>query len=863
MQYFNRALSLALSLILGAASAMAQGGPPAAGSAITGSIVDDATGETLPNATVAVYAGPTNAFLTGDAADANGAFNVAGVRPGTYQIRVSFIGYQTLTNDGVVVRAGQPTVLGVVRLMPATESLGEAEVAAQREAIEQRADRTVYNVQEQAITAGGSALETLQTLPSIEVDTDGNLSLRGNQNVVVQINGRPVPVRGAFLASLLRQIPANRVNRIEVIPNPSARFDADGMSGIINIVLVEGTERGLSGGLTLGGGTQPNGELGANVSYQKGKWDLYSSYGFRYDEFALLGDSRQLNFALNDNPDLDVETIQDINDSRRTASHFGTGSATYTLSPATTLSFEGSAGLRNGTTENQLGSEVRPTGSSTQQSLRLTDGDRAGYNGDAALVFRRQFGQQGAGRSGGGPPTGGGGGMFGGGGFGGGGTRGGGGTQGSHELAIEVRGTRNTSDDADAFTQEVLIPVGPDVLSRTQNDQVNDEGNLQLDYTRPIGALRLETGFKGTLRRVNSDLLYEFGRSGGFVPDPNRTNAFVYDEGVYAAYVQGARGFGSLDVQAGLRAEAANRDFSLTTALPDLPPELGVDLTATKLSYQSLFPSAFASYSFEPGTLVKASYSRRIERPRTNALNPFPTFEDTTSVRVGNPGLRPEYTASYELTMQYKYFLNLTPFYRHTTDVIRRRFFFNPESGVSTFTSTNLDTQDSYGADISLFGQFIGGAVRGFLSGSVARTVTDGTTTDGSTGIGVDAMTYSARGSVQLKVREGTDLQLFGFFRAPQNVEDGRISGFGFTTLGVNQKINSALSLSARVNDLFKTARFEYSTVRDGQFELVGVRRPQIQQVSATLTWTFGTGTQRRRPNTEQQPNTGDGGFGF
>jgi outer membrane receptor protein involved in Fe transport len=790
----------------------------------------------------------------------DGVFRVEAVRPGTYQVRVSFIGYETLRRDGVVVRAGQETALGVVRLTPSTATLGEAEVTAQRELIEQRADRTVYNVQEQAVTAGGSALETLQTLPSIEVDTDGNLSLRGNQNVVVQINGRPVPVRGAFLASLLRQIPANRVDRVEVIPNPSARYDADGMSGIINIVLLEGTDRGLSGGLTFGGGTQPNGEIGANVSYQKGAWDLYSSYGFRYDDFALLGDSERLTFALNGTPDLDLTVNQIIDEGRNTASHFWTGSATYTLNPSTTVAFEGSAGLRGGGSRNEITSSVLPTGGAVSQSLRLTDGDRAGLNGDAALVLRRQFGRQTSARTGGAPASGGGGGggmMMGG--FGG--TRGGGGTQGSHELAVEVRGTRNASDDQDAFTQRLLSGSEPDELTRTQNDQVNDEANLQVDYTRPLGAMRLETGFKGTLRRVDSDLLYEINGAGGYVEDPTRTNAFVYDEGVYAAYVQGARGFGSFDVQAGLRAEAANRDFTLATALPSLPPELGVDLTATSLSYQSLFPSAFVSYNIEPGTLLKASYSRRIERPRTFFLNPFPTFEDTTSIRVGNPGLRPEYTSSYELTAQYKYFLNVTPFYRHTTDVIRRRFFFNPETGVSTFTSTNLDTQDSYGADVSLFGQFLGGGLRGFLSGSVARTVTDGTTTDGSTGIGSDAMQYSARGSVQVKVRQGTDVQFFGFYRAPLDVEDGRISGFGFTTLGVNQKISDALSLSARVNDLFKTARFEYLTEQDGQFRLIGVRRPQIQQISATLTWTFGAGTQRRQ--TQQQPEAGGDGFGF
>src|SRR5690606_34652621 len=180
-------------------------------------------------------------------------------------VRVSFVGYASWEQDGIAVTAGAPTDLGTIALAEDASLLGEAEVTAERELIEQRTDRTVYNVAAQPVTAGGSALETLQTLPSIEVDTDGNLSLRGGQNVAVHLNGRPVPVRGAQLAAMLRQIPASNVERVEVMPNPSARYEPDGMSGIINIVMKQGTSRGLSGGLTVGGGTAPNAEASGNV----------------------------------------------------------------------------------------------------------------------------------------------------------------------------------------------------------------------------------------------------------------------------------------------------------------------------------------------------------------------------------------------------------------------------------------------------------------------------------------------------------------------------------------------------------------------------------------------------------------------
>jgi outer membrane receptor protein involved in Fe transport len=452
-------------------------------------------------------------------------------------------------------------------------------------------------------------------------------------------------------------------------------------------------------------------------------------------------------------------------------------------------------------------------------------------------------------------------GMMGGGpGGGGGGNRGGGGSRatGSHELAIEARVSRNADDDDNLLTDQFLAPSGTASLSRAASDQTNNEAYLQADYSRPLGGVRLETGVKALQRSLSADLDYSIGQGGGFVNDPTRTNAFTYDEGVYAAYVQGAREFGNIALQAGLRAEAATRDFTLRGEVPALPPVLGVDLTATSQSYQSLFPSAFATYSFAPGTLFKASYSRRIERPRSRQLSPFPSFDDTLNVRVGNPGLRPEYTDAYELTMQYRYFLTLTPFYRHTTDVVRQRFLVDPVTGITTQTAQNLDTQDSYGADLTLLASLLGGRLRGFVSGSASRTVVDGGSVQ--TGLAANAMTYSARTSLQVRVRPGTDLQMFAFYRAPQNTEDGRISGFGVASLGLSQKISNALQLSARVNDLFSTSRFEFTSTANN-VRLTGIRDPQLQQVSATLTYTFGTGQPRRTPQQEQSGT--EGGFGL
>lgn len=821
---------------------------------VTGTVVAGDTGEPLPSATVTAYQNDT--FVTGASTDLDGAFTLE-VRPGTYQIRISYVGYETERREDYEVSAGPPVSFGVIELALSTESLDAAEVTARREFVEQQADRTVYNVREQPVTAGGSVLETLQTLPSVEVDTDGNISLQGNQNVVIQINGRPTPVSGAFLAALLRQINSENVDRVEVLPNPSAKFEADGMGGIINIVLAEGTDRGLSGGLTLGGGTNPEGNIGANLSYQKGTWDLNGSYGFRYGERD--GDRE----SLFDSRFLDIDQIGANED--RSQSHFFNGSAAYLISDGTDLTLEGSLGVRG---SDNLGStdfdnlqsfpDARPD--STFETLRRTDDGSDGFNGDLALVYRQKFQGAGGSRAGG---------QGGGGGFRGmrgrfGGPRGGAGTSSSHELAVEARVTRNQDDRLGAFEDLDVLELVDAVLvdrQRESTDQINTESSFQVDYTRPLGSGKLETGIRLSDERVSNDFRFERFIDGGFEEDPGRTNAFDYDRQIGAAYAQVASPLGPFQVQAGVRMEAARRNFELLTEVPELGVFDGIDLDDTEASYADFFPSAFVTLPIgdaQLGTLVKASYRRSINRPRTFFLNPFPSFQDTTFIRIGNPGLTPEYTDKVDLSFTYKYFLTIAPFYSRTTDVISRRLFL--QNGVRLFSAENLDTETSYGADLTLAAALPGGNVRGFLNGSVFQEVLAEQSEET-----VDGLSWRLSANLSGKVREGTNVQLFYFYRGPSNTINGRRYGFGFGSIGVNQKVSDNLQLAVRLNDPLRTGRFRFDSEfenPDGSFTTTETRfDTNSRQISATLTWTFGSN--QNRPRNRQQDDGGMGGDGF
>jgi outer membrane receptor protein involved in Fe transport len=770
------------------------------GGTIHGRVVDADNGSPLADATVALYNGD-GGFVTGTATTADGGFEIERMMPGTYSMRISFIGYASRTVEDIQVRPAARVDVGMVELAADDAMLGEVEVAAERDLVEQRIDRTVYNVAAQPVTTGGNVLETLQTLPSIEVDTDGNVALRGNQNVAVHINGRPVPVRGQMLAAMLRQIPAANVERVEVLPNPSARHEPDGMSGIINIVLKEGTNRGLSGGLTVGGGTQPNAEISGNLAYQQGPIDTYVSYGFRHDNWGMEGSSVRRTFLTSGTSVLD-QSLEIANENN---SHFVNGTFDYTPVRGTTIGFAGSLGMRRGHEDFFTGYVFDADAPNMRETERITDGNTDGLNGDAAINFRREFDGS------------------------------------AHKLSTEARFTRNASERVQDFLDRTLNTPDPANLSRSTVDDGTTNLTYQLDYNRPIADARVESGIKLTRRLLDNDRLFVDLNGGSPTVVPGRTSDFRYEEDVYAAYAQAARAFGRFEAQAGIRGETVSRDIAISATN-----------TSYDQTYSSLYPSAFLMYNVEPGTSAKFSFSRRVNRPNTFFLNPTPQYEDSIMVDRGNPELRPEYTNSFEVALQYKYFVTVTPFYRHTTDVIRRRMLFDPNTGVSTGTFQNLDSQSTYGTDLTLMAQF--GGVRGFVSGSAYRSVTEGGSIE--TGLASDGFVWSLRGNLQARLRPGTNLQVFGFYRAPMEVEDGRISAFGMATLGLSQNLmGESLRLNLRMNDVFKTARFEFDTGNEN-YHFVGVRQPRMQQVSATLTYTFGQQRQRRpQQPQEQQPD--------
>jgi outer membrane receptor protein involved in Fe transport len=644
------------------------------------------------------------------------------------------------------------------------------------------------------------------------VDADGKVSLRGNENVTVQINGRPSPVRGTQLGAYLKGLPANLVERVEVIPNPSARYDPDGMAGIINIVLKQNTDLGISAGFNAGAASAERYNSSGNVGYQRGPLTLFTSVGVNVDKRPVVG--------INNRERLDALraplsfTDQDITGTNGyNGQNFNT-TVDYRLNARDVLS-NALAVNHSYSTDASLNafSELNGAGSLLDRYDRMRGADSRGLMLDYDLALKRTFEPR------------------------------------KHELSTELRFNRSRDEDYVSLWRQAPA-ADPSATPHLQGETQDNSGltrqlTAQLDYTRPLGSgAKLETGYKGNTRWLDRDyvVLKDALGTGDWVPG-DLSNAFTFTENVQAAYGVVSRGVRRVELQAGLRGEYASRDFSLAQSAQSYP-----------FSYRSLFPSGVVTYNVSDATQAKISYSRRIRRPGKEELNPFPSFFDIQNVFIGNPNLNPEYTDALELGLTRNGALGsvqLSPFYRRTRDVIR--FIINTADTVDAREVTsvsfkNLATSNSWGTDLN--GSLrLGKRFNGFASFNIFKMVTDGGSTSS---LGSDAVTWMSRVNGTTELTPTLVLQAMYFYRAPMKIEGGQFSAFQMANLALRKKLDGDnSSVSVRINDLFNTGRFR---IRAGDDKVIQLTERTFGARSAFLTYqyTYGKAPKVRQPRQEQ-----------
>lgn len=826
------ALGLAPALVVaqgapgGAPSGRPGSAPPGAAlasapGAVVGSVVNPG-GQPVGNASVAVRSARDSALVGGAMVRPDGSFRIEGLRPGRYTVRVRALGFAPIVR-AVAITAEQPRVeLGKVALQAVATQLSSVKVEAEREEVALAPDRNSYSVKDMPTTAGGTAVDVLRNVPAVEVDGDNRVSLRGNSSVVVQINGRVSPMRGDQLGNFLAQLPANIVSKIEVVANPSAKNDPDGMAGIINIVLKQNADLGTSGGFQVGGGSTGQANVSGNLGYQEGRWTLFSSYGFMHDRRTVTGISTRANLFAAQLAGLDA----DLDGVMRPDSHNGTLTAEYKLNARNTLA--NNLVVNDRTMSRDIGSYYRLLDADRQvtgRSDQLTDQAQRERVLDYALTWRRTV-----------DPN-------------------------RNALSTEVRynwiGGRNDV----LLTQAALAPDGsaigvPLALETNLTDERQQALFAQTDWTRELRkGTKLETGYKGIFRTQRSDFdVANATGSGAYQPDLGRSNAFTFDENVNAVYGVLSQNVGKVDLQGGLRLEQANTRFVLNTTGQRFDND-----------YRSAFPSAIVSWNVNPARQLKASYSKRISRPDVRQLNPFGFREDALNVFQGNPGLRPEYTHAYELGFQQSLgsgkpgalggSLQVTPFFRHTVNAVRQIGQVD-DDGILRMSFANAATSDQYGADVNASVRY--GKLSVFGGTSAFEQRVDATNI--ASARSVRAFGWSARANATYKVTPKLDVQSFVMYRAPMKTEQGRMSSFSFLNVALRQKLRGdQASMTLRVMDPLGTMGWR-NVSNDGRVAQMMDRRFGARGAFLSFNYNFGKPPRiKPRPQEEQAPAGGAG----
>lgn len=600
---------------------------------ITGSVIDKDNGELLEYATLILQSVENPTKVTGGITDANGRFKVEAAA-GNYNIRVEYISYKTytLSNQNLIA----DTDLGRIEIGLDITQLDEIELVAERTTVELRLDKKVYNVGQDLTVKGGSVTDVLDNVPSVSVDVEGNISLRGNESVRILINGKPSALSG-LNPEALKQLPADAIEKVEVITNPSARYDAEGTAGILNIILKQSKTLGLNGAINTTVGNPKNNTGSVNMNLRSNKFNLFNTTTYRNNEGPGNGRNNQINLDSNGA----VLSYQDEkviynrkNDNINT--NFG---VEFFIDPSSSITNSIVYGKSNGDTNTIV--DFLNFDQNKIQTLsreRITNEDNKNSNFQYAVNYQKQFKKEG------------------------------------HTLKADYQYstedvTENSFINETVLVQNLILPTERTLVGEKQINKL-----IQADYVLPFGKdnqSQFEAGFRANLNELTTAFDFSvLDNLGNYISNPNFSNTLNYKENIQAAYTQLGSKWEAFSLLGGLRVEQSIVDVNLLETN---------DLKRKK--YTNWFPSIFLGYEISENNQFTISYSRRLRRPRNWFINPFVSRDSNTNLRQGNPDLDPTFTNAFDLgyiTISDKFTFTTSGYYNKSTGVFQ---FIRQETG--------------------------------------------------------------------------------------------------------------------------------------------------------------------------------------
>jgi len=836
-----------LSMIFCSLQAMSQG-------TVRGRVMDKQTDEALQFVNVKVT-DTSGKLVGGGMSDARGAFSVGGLKDGQYQLQLSFVGYKSVVRSFRVSPQKRSHHYNIIYMSEDAHTLSEVQVTGQRSQMKLEVDRKTFTVDEVLAAAGGSVADLLENIPSIEVTTDGEISLRGNSSVEVWINGKASGLTSDNRGEILQQIPAESIERIEVIDNPSAKYSPEGTAGIINIVLKRDRRAGYYGALQAGANQHGGWNVGGNINYSS-KWvDAFANIGRRRRRGSGGNESEQ---RYRDSETAPFKTYQNAvgDNDNNGGGLFARAGLTLHLTENDDLGFTGM--MMRGNRENDnvttyeygtydAAGNALPNRLLTRQTWG--DGDNQMYNGE--LSYTHKFNEQG-----------------------------------THKLDASVSHNRWKNDGSNEYLNDTLM-LATDLRAYSYQYRPMERNNrnweVKVDYENQVSdKLKLEAGYNGRFSHENTpQSSFELAASGitaataivkpsaddpRLTEDPYFYNRFIYDMDVHALYATANMKFGRFGVMAGLRGEYWKVDTKSIDYYQYEEP--------FKKDYFQLFPSLFLNYELTESSQLQLNYTRRLRRPWGGQLNSFKNTRDASMIEFGNPQLTPEYTNSFSLNYLKTWAdhtLSLGTYYRPTTDVMQRIRYQGTYDGQATMFMTNLNVakSQSAGAELILKDKLFRildltttlNAYYYKLDGF--STIVEGQTV---TGEGNENFAWDARLLASVILPYNISVQATGNYRSRSVITQGYRKPNGSLDLGLRKTFfNKTFALALNWRDVFNTRHWENYT--EGPTFWRHQKNFRDPRINLQLTWNFGNMKQKKQRPDEEMPtgmeeeNTGFGGY--
>ncbi|MDR1054335.1 MAG: TonB-dependent receptor [Prevotellaceae bacterium] len=605
---------------------------------VNGTIVEKISHAPVEYASIEIIMENDGTVIAGTVSDSRGAFTIEDIPFGDYSLKCSFLGFEMATPIRFSIDKKNPVVeLKDLELTEFSQNLNEVVVIAQKSTYINKIDKKIFNVGQGLMSTSGSVSDLMQNISSILVDIEGNVSLRGSENVQILINGKPSSMMGtASRASALQQFPANSIENIEVITNPSARFKPDGTSGIINIILKKEKKQGINGTILANAGNRDRYNSTLSLNYNPGKINFYASYGFRFDDRSrYFYDNRtKTDLIIGENSYI----YQNTNSSASPVSHLIRSGINWEINKKSNL--EIAAGytymsfLRKENTANLYLNNVCDT---TNNYTRYRHDDEYQKDVELSAVYDYSWDE-------------------------------------NHNLTIDYTYSLSQEQEDNKYSNQYIFPVNPETKDNTLIWQNGAENLIRANYSHPFNDdSKIDFGTEIELDRADMNYHAENLINSAWVTDNTKTNYFIFNENIYVLYATYETTFGKFGLIGGLRAEKVrikSQLISIDTVIPN--------------NYANVFPTLHTFYKLDDKNELQLNYSLRINRPEGDDLNPFPEYRDPLNVHSGNPYLKPEKIHSIELGYQLRE--NSTTFLA----TLYCRNIFNRMTEVSSFSNDSV-----------------------------------------------------------------------------------------------------------------------------------------------------------------------------